>query len=141
MSETNQDFYDRYWNYASSLRNWLIIYAAGGAVLLFKQNDDFLNWSPNAKMWYAALFFFAFFSQIFIAFINKWYNWAIFKGKVNPDFKNRRIYKSLAKLSECHWIDIALDTASIVAFLWAACIVLFHLTKTLPAVPAAGGGI
>lgn len=77
-SLNTQDYFERYWRYCSSLRNWFVAYGIGGCVLFISDNAQiFQKLSINTKVTVVISFIIGVAAQLILAFINKWIHWCI----------------------------------------------------------------
>ena len=77
MTDKGEHF-DYYMKYSESLRNWLIVYGVGGIALLYKEGETFCK---DQVVKIAILLLVAVFSQVLVAFFNKWDNWLVNAAK------------------------------------------------------------
>lgn len=124
-----------YTEYSKTLRTWLVAYGVGAPVLLLTNERlaKDLAGSPLAPQ-IAALFLIGVALQVFLSFLNKTVAWVCYWAAINaderPDLKNHWAVARAERVSECYSIDVLIDLASSVLFLyatWQAFGVLFKL--------------
>ena len=109
-------FFEQYWRYASSLRDWLVVYGVGGIVLVFKEDALFDNAGrDNLVSVIIGSFLIAVAAQIVMAFIRKWIHWFIYYGQAENRTETRW-YDHIVHLSKWVWLDIVADIVSLTAF-------------------------
>ena len=128
--QPTQNHLEQYFKYADALRNWLIVYGAGGIALLYTEEASF-NRTSIYKIGVAL--FVAIFSQIAAALVNKWYNWIIHIGETNPHIGAQGWYNKLTShLYVYLGINVAADIISLGAFMCATYFLLDALKIQIP---------
>jgi hypothetical protein len=62
--------------------------------------------------------------QIFLAFINKWAAWNIYKGELQADYQDGLTYKVWRWINDQSWIDVLIDLGALISFSIATYMVL-----------------
>lgn len=126
----NKIYFEQYWRYCSSLRNWFVAYGIGGCVLFLSDKARmFGQVSPKSKVVILIAFIIGVVSQIVLAFINKIIHWYIYWGSEDEEFAKTWRYKVSGYLSECFWIDILADVITFFAFGVATVMLFITLGK------------
>lgn len=124
--QTDDDgHFANYAEYSKTLRSWLVAYGIGGPVLFLTNKDApaKLASSPHLKT-IVTLFVAGVALQIFLAFINKWAAWHLYKASIREDYEQTRLYKVWFWINEQSWIDFFVDLGALGAFSVATWIVL-----------------
>lgn len=117
QSLITKDYFEQYWRYCSSLRNWFVAYGIGGCVLFISDNAQiFQKLSINTKVTVVISFIIGVAAQVILAFLNKWIHWCIYGGEEDDDFRQGRWYKYAKILSLRFEIDLVVDLITFVAF-------------------------
>jgi len=117
VTSDNKMYFEQYWRYCSSLRNWFVAYGIAGSILLLTDKSKIFEQIGSKEKTLILIFFVVgVVSQIMLAFINKVIHWYIYWGSEDEEFTNTRICKASYYLSECFWIDILADVITFLAF-------------------------
>lgn len=112
-----KDYFEQYWRYCSSLRNWFVAYGIGGCVLFISDKAQiFQKLSINVKATVVISFIIGVAAQVILAFLNKWIHWCIYRGEDDEDFSKGRWCKYAESLSSCFLIDLVIDLITFFAF-------------------------
>ena len=113
--EIKLSHFQNYSDYSRTLRAWLVAYGVGGPVL-FVTNDKIAE--RVAKSGYSkdivALFLFGVGLQVLLSFVNKWAAWHLYRGAGDGDYQSTLSYKFWHLVNRQHWLDLAVDFASLV---------------------------
>ena len=120
---------DLYLNYASTLKNWYVVYGIGGIALLFT-SEKIVHITFEHEVKIAVVLFIAVLAQVSLALFRKWVYWFICYGMLNEQ-TTKRYYIVATRFSRWAWIDIILDLVSFVCFAYAG----FTLLSALGATP------
>jgi len=113
-----QNHLEQYYKYSDALRNWLIVYGAGGIALLYSK-DSSVDTAKIGGMTISLLI--AVFLQVMVSFINKWNSWLIHTGEANPHIRTYNLYKIMTSHPYVFiWINIMADVMSLIAFFFAS---------------------
>ncbi len=117
--------FENYAEYSKTLRSWLVAYGIGGPVLFLTNKDapEKLASSPHLRT-IVTLFVAGVALQIFLAFINKWAAWHLYKASVQKDYEQTNLYMVWSWINEQSWIDFFVDLGALCAFSIATWIVL-----------------
>jgi len=112
-----KDYFEQYWRYCSSLRNWFVAYGIGGCVLFMSDKAQiFQTLSLNTKATVIISFIIGVAAQVILAFINKWIHWCVYWGEEDSNFRCSRWNKYAEALSSCFIIDLVVDLITLIAF-------------------------
>jgi hypothetical protein len=127
MTKANdaQQHFDNYSEYSKTLRSWLVAYGIGGPVLFLTNKDAPVKiaQSPHLEL-IVVLFVGGVALQIFLAFINKWAAWNIYKGELQADYQDGLTYKVWRWINDQSWIDVLIDLGALISFSIATYMVL-----------------
>ena len=96
MSKKNNrenECFDQYWRYASTLRNWFVGYGIGIAALFVTKSDVLQKMTSANKLNVIIPIFIGVLSQIIVSFLNKISQWCIYSGEYDKKFKKTLSYK------------------------------------------------
>jgi hypothetical protein len=124
-SETVLEYYNNYAEYSKTLRAWLVAYGVGGPILFLTNTtiSEKLAASPE-KAKIVCLFLLGVSLQVALAFVNKWCAWHLYAGEYDQSYRRLLRYRFWAAINKLSILDLALDAASIGAFVWATWLVL-----------------
>jgi hypothetical protein len=118
-----QEYFEQYWQYASTLRNWYVVYGVGGIALLFTKVEAFEQVDSDKKIKTIVAFLVAVLAQVVISLFRKWVHWCIYSGK-----EHNRVstwwYSLNIHISRWVWLDISCDIISLAAFSYASCLLI-----------------
>lgn len=126
LSNNAQEYFDQYWQHASTLRAWFVGYGVGAVALLVSHKDCMAS-NPHARSLFAKFIFIAVVFQVGLAFINKVAHWLVYWGYEDEDFRNTKLYQSGVKVVSWFWLDVLLDLATFVFYVIAAVIFMVNL--------------
>lgn len=114
-----------YAEYSRTLRAWLVAYGIGGPVL-FATNDSLSNKveTSGKSGSVISLFLVGVGLQIFLALVNKWCAWHMYRGAGDAAYQRTRQYKAWHLVNENSWIDLVVDLVSIAILILATGLVL-----------------
>lgn len=114
------EFYDPYAEYAKTLRTWFVAYGIGGPVV-FLTNDAALRALTNSGKFaqMGLLFLIGGALQVFSALLNKHSMWYLHVAEIDERTKRRASYKISSWYADQGWVDVVLDSATIILFGWA----------------------
>ena len=119
-SPQKDSHFQNYSDYSKTLRAWLVAYGIGGPVL-FLTNDAVAKRVANSG--YANQIISAFLLgvgfQIFLALINKWGAWHMYRGAGDPDYQECWRYRVWHQINSWSWLDFWVDLFSLLAFVVA----------------------
>lgn len=94
LNEDKEGHFSNYAEYSKTLRAWLVAYGVGGPALLLLSKDapTKISASPNLSL-IVTIFTAGVACQILLAFINKWIAWHLYRGNLDENYKEKRIYK------------------------------------------------
>jgi hypothetical protein len=138
QSSSAESLFRQYWEYASALRGWFVIYGVGGIALFFTEPAAFERFPTPTKVTIILAFLLTVIAQVILAFTNKWVHWGNYRGAESAAFRETKSYKLARKLSNCVWIDLALDFVSLLSALTAICVLIYALAVSSHAAPAPG---
>jgi len=121
MADKGEHF-DYYIKYSDSLRNWLIVYGVGGIALLYKEGNTFCR---DQLVRIALSLFFAVFSQVFVAFFNKWDHWLADSEEISRFYGKIRLPGRLLFV-----FNMCADLVSLGAFFFATCLLIGALRSS-----------
>jgi hypothetical protein len=111
------EHYSNYSEYSKTLRAWLVAYGIGAPVLVATNEQIYpLFKAANYRTWIVSFFLLGVAGQILLGFINKWCAYHMYLGECKPRFQQNSRYKFWNWLNDRSWIDLAIDSASILAF-------------------------
>jgi hypothetical protein len=125
IARDDSGFYEPYAEFAKSVRTWFIAFGVGAPVLFLINKDAgerLLNSGSGEFVAYAFLFGVA--VQVLAAILYKTAMWYLYMGELDPEEKNRWLYKASQWLSDQYWIEFALDAITFGAFAWATLLVV-----------------
>lgn len=112
--------FQNYADYSRTLRAWLVAYGIGGPVL-FVTNDKITE--RVAESCYASeiivMFLLGVGLQVFLAMVNKWGAWHMYRGAGDAAYHATWRYKLWYFINEQSWLDFWIDLTSLVALGWA----------------------
>ena len=124
-SSNAKDYFEQYWRYCSSLRNWFVAYGIGGCILFLSDKSElFQKMAFKQKRAVVIAFLIGVIAQVLLAGLNKCIHWHIYWGKEDQRFRKTWYYKVSFFLSTKFCIDMAIDLTTFVAF-GAATVILF----------------
>ncbi len=133
-SSEAEEYFDIYWRYCSSLRNWFVAFGIGGCILFVSDKAKmFQDVSKPIKILIVGSFIAGVALQILLSLINKWTHWYVYHGKEEEekrgkkDFQETRRYKFAYRLSNFFGIDVFVDLFTIIAFAIATTLVFITL--------------
>ena len=114
------EHYENYSEYSKTLRAWLVAYGIGAPVLVATSDHLYptLKASP-CKTSIITFFLLGVAGQVLLGFINKWCAYHQYLGANNPTFIDTRQYQFWNWINERSWIDLMIDSLSIVCFVVA----------------------
>ncbi len=113
-------YFEQYWRYCSSLRNWFVAYGIGGCVLFVSDKAElFQQMKLERKRIVVIAFLVGVIAQVLLAGLNKCIHWYIYWGKEQKSFCRTWQYKASDWISTQFWIDIVADLITFGAFGWA----------------------
>jgi len=125
-----KDYFEQYWRYCSSLRNWFVVYGIGGCILFLSDKARVFQGLTSTKKTIIVIFFLVgVIAQIVLAFFNKGIHWYIYWGKEKVEFQETKRYKVADYLSSVFEIDLAVDIITFVAFVVATVVLIVELRK------------
>ena len=149
MGQNTSDYEGYFLNYAEyskTLRSWLVAYGIGGPVLFLLSKDapTRIAASPQLTL-IVTLFVLGVSLQIFLAVINKWAAWHMYRGAYAKHLAligdtecdrhhESRTYTAWQWINKQSWIDFLVDVGTLACFSGATWIVLRTLLNT-PAAP------
>lgn len=125
-NESDKDgHFANYAEYSKTLRSWLVAYGIGGPVLFLTNKDApaKLAGSPHLDT-IVTLFLVGVGFQIFLAFINKWAAWHMYKAGVTDDYQSTLQYKTWYWINDQSWIDCVFDLIALASFSAATWLIL-----------------
>jgi len=128
---TDDPLFRQYWEHASALRNWFVVYGLGGIALCLTEAEAVAGVSPLRKSTVTGGFMLTVIAQVLLAFVNKWTHWSAHWGAKSKEYKETHRYKFAMELSNRIWIDFTLDLISLLS----ALIAIATLVATLATVP------
>lgn len=119
------EHYANYAEYSKTLRTWLVAYGIGAPVLL-NTNDHLLKLfnSSSLRLWIISFFLAGVLGQVVLGFINKWCAYHMYLGTCDATFKEAYRYRFWYYINERSWIDLTIDSLSIISFAIATVICL-----------------
>ncbi|MBN1126873.1 MAG: hypothetical protein JXA82_17865 [Sedimentisphaerales bacterium] len=121
----SKEYFDQYWKYTSTLRQWFVAFGIGGAVILLTGPSDLLTKIGScAVKWLFGMLSLGILSQVFISGLNKYVHWWIYWGNENEEFRTTLCYRLAEQISVMFLIDIIADIISFVAFAIASIILV-----------------
>lgn len=139
MSQDTSDYVGHFQNYAEyskTFRSWMVAYGVGGPVLFFigKDAPAAVAASPYASL-IVILFLLGVSLQIFLALINKWAAYHMYRGAYSiyqrangdPECDNHdqsTAYKYWDMINSQSWIDFFVDVVALLSFAIATGLVL-----------------
>ena len=125
-----KDYFEQYWRYCSSLRNWFVAYGIGGCILFLTDKAKvFQGLTSSKKTIIVILFLVGVIAQIVLAFFNKWIHWYIYWGKEEIEFRKTKRYKVANYLSSFFEIDVVVDMITFATFVVATVVLIAELRK------------
>jgi hypothetical protein len=117
----SNEYLDVYGEHAKVLRTWLVAYGIGAPVLLLTNESvsKAIKASGQGKV-IAGCFLLGVALQVLLATFNKNSMWALYYGEENHSSKARSWYKLAYWFSESFWIDLLVDTGTLVLFALAS---------------------
>jgi hypothetical protein len=117
--------FQNYAEYSKTLRSWLVAYGIGGPVLFLTNKDAprKISESPHLSL-IITLFVAGVALQIFLAFINKWAAWHMYKGAYQITYQKTIAYRVWDWINKQSWIDFLVDFGALVSFSVATWLVL-----------------
>jgi len=110
-------YFEQYWRYCSSLRNWFVAYGIGGCILFVSDKAElFQQITLERKRFVVITFLVGVIAQVFLAGLNKWIHWYIYWGKEDEGFRQTWRYKASDWISTQFWIDIVVDLITFGSF-------------------------
>lgn len=114
-----------YAEYSKTLRSWLVAYGIGGPVLFLTNKDAPAKVSESPYLGLIITLFVAGVAlQIFLAFINKWAAWQMYKGACVNGHQVTRTYRTWDWINSQSWIDFLIDLGVLISFSVATWLVL-----------------
>ena len=148
MGQDASDYIGHFQNYAEyskTFRSTMVAYGVGGPVLFFigKDAPAAVAGSPYAAV-IVTLFVLGVALQIFLALINKWAAWHMYRGAFSMyqdatqdsecDFHHKSAaYKYWAIINKQSWIDFVVDVTALLSFAIATGLVLAAVIVELKA--------
>lgn len=112
-----KDYFEQYWRYCSSLRNWFVAYGIGGCILFLSDKAAlFQKMALKQKRAVVIAFFIGVIAQVLLAGLNKCIHWNIYWGKEDQGFSKTWRYKFSIFLSTKFCIDVVVDLITFGAF-------------------------
>ncbi len=111
---------DNYFDYARTLRAWLVAYGIGAPVI-FMTNDkvtEKIGKSESAST-IVTLFLLGVALQVVLALINKWGAWHLYAGENKPAFKKTWRYRIWGRITDMSWLDFWVDIVALSVFVVA----------------------
>lgn len=131
-----------YAEYSKTFRSWMVAYGIGGPVLFLLSKDapEKISKSPNLNL-IITYFILGVALQIFLALVNKWAAWHMYKGAFSkhqldvndPEYNQYHLsktYKIWQWVNGQSWIDLIVDVGAITLFSIATWLVLAILVGT-----------
>lgn len=121
--------YDTYLEYNKILRTWFVAFCVGGPALLLTHERLTIQLTSASNLrCVLGMFLVGVGLQVFGAFLNKVANWHVHRAYTSDEeLLDRRTYRIAEWVAEQFWIDIVVDIVTIVAFGWAALLMLAAL--------------
>jgi hypothetical protein len=116
-SNTADEYFECYAEFAKTLRTWFIAYGIG-APILFLSNDTLwgiIKSSEHIRL-IGLLFLAGVFIQVLEALLYKNAMWYLYKGEENPKIKNKARYKAFYNISEYYWLEVLFDILTLICF-------------------------
>ena len=112
-----KDYFEQYWRYCSSLRNWFVAYGIGGCILFLSDKAElFQKMALRQKRAVVIAFFIGVIAQALLAGLNKCIHWNIYWDKEEQGFRQKLRYKVSCFISTQFWIDMSVDLITFGAF-------------------------
>jgi hypothetical protein len=135
-SKDRDGHFSNYAEYSKTFRSWMVAYGIGGPILLLTSKDapQSIAKSPHLQA-IVTLFIVGVGIQIFLALINKWAAWHMYKGAYSkhqkeendPDGDNHHesvTYKFWKWINRLSWIDFCCDVGAVIVFSIATWLIL-----------------
>jgi hypothetical protein len=130
-SNTADEYFECYAEFAKTLRTWFIAYGIG-APILFLSNDTLwgiIKSSEHIRL-IGLLFLAGVFIQVLEALLYKNAMWYLYKGEENPKIKNKARYKAFYNISEYYWLEVLFDILTLICFVTGTWKVVCILIQT-----------
>jgi hypothetical protein len=126
-SREQNDPYAGHWEpyveYSKTLRAWFISYGIGAPVLFMAQDGLAKKVSESEDInCIVLLFLLGVSAQVFVTLLNKWTNWVIYAHKTASS--NKWWVKLADYISELFWLDLVVDIATLVMFVYGTFLTL-----------------
>lgn len=110
-------YHKSYSEFSKTLRTWFVAYGIGGPIVLLS-NEVAWGWlmKSGRASTMGLLFLTGGAIQIISAILNKHSMWYMYFGEFKPASKNQKVYKISDWYSEQGWVDVVLDSATVVLF-------------------------
>ena len=119
------EHYSNYAEHSKTLRAWLVAYGIGAPVLVAANGHLYeLFKEATCQTWVISLFLIGVAGQVLLGFVNKWCSYHMYLGECHNSFKPQRRYKFWRWINDRSWIDLSIDSASILAFVLATLLFL-----------------
>ncbi|MBI5464937.1 MAG: hypothetical protein HY966_08305 [Ignavibacteriales bacterium] len=134
-AELAEGYWDQYWKYSETLRNWLVVYGIAGAVPLMLGSKEIVTTQLpfEVRKIAAWLFFIGVMMQVLLALLNKVINWYMSRGNDTQDpadaerFRSTLRFRFSKNVLNLFEIDIAVDAGTIALYL----IAMYHIISNL----------
>lgn len=114
------EFYAPYAEYAKTLRTWFVAYGIGGPVVFLTNDTALLALMKSGKFALMGLLFLIGGAlQILSSLLNKHSMWYLHAAEIDRRTKSRRSYKLSNWYADQGWVDVVLDSATVILFGWA----------------------
>ncbi len=123
--EAGSEYFEQYWRYASSLRQWFVAFGVGAAVILVTGKSElFARLGARRTRLVLLLLGAGILAQILISGLNKLIHWYVYRGEEDEDFQSTRRYRLANWMSRQFCIDVSLDTLTFATFVAASVVLL-----------------
>lgn len=119
-SNSANEYFGCYAEFAKTLRTWFIAYGIGAPILFLSNNTtwEIIRSSGNIRL-ITYGFLLGVLLQVIEAFLYKNAMWYLYRGEENPQIKNKMRYKASYNVSEYYWLEFLLDILTLICFVTA----------------------
>jgi hypothetical protein len=115
--ESKSEFYAPYAEFAKTLRTWFVAYGIGGPVIFLSNDTALLALMKSGRFaCIGLLFLLGGAVQVFSALLNKHSMWYLYAGDVYSSNRGKASYKLSSWYADQGWIDVVLDSVTVVLF-------------------------